>query len=215
MAYSNLQGAQDQIGAPKSYFRVSQPPTNFRTYVASMSSIIDSKPSNIKEANVKQMWQDAITEEYNSIMKNDVWEIIPNPMEKSVTDFRWLFKIKHAANGSIRNYKAKFVAKGFSLREGVDCENTFAPVPMYTSIQVIMSIALVFGWTLYQMDIKTAFSNVVIEEEIYINQCYKHNNQYNNNNNNSIIRLLKSQRTHNSSPRDQPIHISISSQGSL
>jgi hypothetical protein len=87
-----------------------------------------------------------------------------------VVDSRWLYKVKHAVDGSIEKYKAQFVARGFSQREGVDYEETFAPVARYTSIRTIMSLASVFGWQLYQMDVKTTFLNGVIEEEVYINQ---------------------------------------------
>jgi hypothetical protein len=59
-------------------------------------------------------WVDAMTEEYQSIMKNKVWEIVPRLKNKDGVSYRWLFKIKHAANGSIEKYKEKFVARGFS-----------------------------------------------------------------------------------------------------
>jgi hypothetical protein len=103
-------------------------------------------------------------------MKNDVWEIVSRPEGKSVIDSRWLYKVKHATDGSIEKYKAKFIARGFSQREGVDYEETFALVARYTSIRTIMSLASIFGWSLYQMDVKTAFLNGLIEEEVYINQ---------------------------------------------
>ena len=68
-----------------------------------------------------------MTEEYQSIMKNDVWDIVPKPEGKSVVSSKWIYKIKHAAKGSIEKYKARFVARGFSQREGIDYEETLAP----------------------------------------------------------------------------------------
>ena len=65
-----------------------------------------------------------MVEEYHSIMKNDVWEIVPRPEGKSVVTSRWLYKIKHGADGSIEKYKARFVTKGFSQKEGVDYDET-------------------------------------------------------------------------------------------
>ena len=59
-------------------------------------------------------------EEYNSIMKNDVWEVVPRPKEKSVVTSKWLYKIKHAADGSIEKYKARFVTRGFTQKEGIE-----------------------------------------------------------------------------------------------
>ena len=73
-------------------------------------------------------------EEYASIIKNNVWEVVPRPEGKSVVTSRWLYKIKHAADGSIEKFKARFVARGFSQIEGVHYDETFAPVAQYTSI---------------------------------------------------------------------------------
>jgi hypothetical protein len=67
-------------------------------------------------------------EEYASIMKNDVWEVVPRPEDKRVVGSKWIYKVKHAADGSMDKYKARFVAKRFSQREGVDYKETFAPV---------------------------------------------------------------------------------------
>jgi hypothetical protein len=111
-----------------------------------------------------------MTEEYQSIMKNEVWEIVPRPKDKDVVSFRLLFKIKHAADGSIEKYKASIVAHGFSQKEGIDYEETFAPVARYTSIRTIIALAAKMKWKLHQMDVKTAFLNGVIEEEVYIEQ---------------------------------------------
>jgi hypothetical protein len=87
-----------------------------------------------------------------------------------VVTSKWLYKIKHAADGSIEKFKARFVARGFSQKEGIDYEETVAPVARYTSIRATMAIAAKMGWTLHQMDIKTAFLNGVIEEEVYVEQ---------------------------------------------
>jgi hypothetical protein len=107
-------------------------------------------------------------EEYNSIMKNDVWEVVPRPEGKSLVTSKWLYKLKHASYDIIKKYKARFVARGFSQFEGVDYDETFAPVVRYTSIRVVISIAAEMGWKIHQMDVKTAFLNGLIEEEAYI-----------------------------------------------
>ena len=106
-----------------------------------MNNILDSEPSNYDEAAGQQCWKEAMMEEYESIMKNDVWEIVLRPEGKSVVTSKWIFKIKHAADGSIDKYKARFVARGFSQKEGVDYEETFAPVARYTSIRSIIALA--------------------------------------------------------------------------
>eukprot|EP00253_Pinus_taeda_P036516 PITA_36516 len=107
-------------------------------------------------------------EKYQSIMKNDVWEIVSRPKGKSVVTSKRIYKMKHIVDGSIEKYKARFVAREFSQKEGEDYEETFAPVTRYTFIRTIISIASIMGWKLHQMDVKTAFLNGVIEEEVYI-----------------------------------------------
>jgi hypothetical protein len=69
-----------------------------------------------------------MTEEYQSILKNDVWDIVPRPKGKSVVTSKWIYKIKHAVDGSVEKYKARFVARRFSQVEGIDYEETFAHV---------------------------------------------------------------------------------------
>ena len=109
-------------------------------------------------------------EEYQLIMKNDVWDIVPKPKGKSVVSSKWIYKIKNVADGSIEKYKARFVARGFSQKEGIYYEDTFAPVARYTSIRTIMALASMMKWSLHYMDVKITFLNGVIEEEVYIEQ---------------------------------------------
>ena len=101
-------------------------------------------------------------------IKNDVWDIVPKLEGKSVVSSKWIYKIKHVVDGSIEKYKARFVARGFSQKEGIDYEETFALVEKYTSIRTIMALASMMKWSLHQMDVKTSFLNGVIEEEVYI-----------------------------------------------
>jgi hypothetical protein len=82
-----------------------------------------------------------MVEEYTSIMKNDVWDIVSGLEGKLIMSSRWLYKIKHVADGYIEKFKVKFVARGFSQREGVDYEETFSPVARYTSIRAVVSLA--------------------------------------------------------------------------
>jgi uncharacterized protein (DUF1330 family) len=88
-------------------------------------------------------------EEHQSIMKNDAWEIMPRPKEKSVVTSKWVYKIKHAADRSVDKYKASFIARGFSQKEGEYYDETFALVIRYTSIRAIISLAASMGWSLH------------------------------------------------------------------
>ena len=160
-----LKDAQEHVEAPRRSFRESRPP---QKYMALMCDIFE--PTSFEEASKQQVWQDAMKEEYSSIMRNDVWDVVPRPEGKSVVTSKWIYKIKHAADDSVEKFKARFVARGFSQIEGVDYEETFAPVARYTSIRTVISIAAEMRWRIYQMDVKTAFLNGVIEEEVYIEQ---------------------------------------------
>jgi hypothetical protein len=113
--------------APRSVVRERRPPKKFLNYMALMSSIIDAKPSSFEEATYQQVWWDAMVEEYTSIMRNDVWDIVSRPEGKSVVSSKWLYKIKHVVDGSIDNFKVRFVARGFSQKEGVDYKEKFSP----------------------------------------------------------------------------------------
>jgi hypothetical protein len=142
----------------------------FSSYMALMCDLLETEPTCFEEAIQKKGWANAMIEEYQSIINNDVWEIVPRPKSKDVVSSKWLFKIKHATDGSIEKYKARFFARGFSQKEGIDYEETFAPVARYTSIRTIIALAAKMKWKLHQMDVKTAFLNGVIEEEVYIEQ---------------------------------------------
>jgi hypothetical protein len=87
-----------------------------------------------------------------------------------VVSSKWLFKIKHVADGSIEKHKERFISRGFSQKEGIDYEETFAPVARYTSIRTIIALATKMKWKLHHMDVKTTFLNGVIDEEVYIEQ---------------------------------------------
>jgi hypothetical protein len=143
-------------------------PKPFSNYMDLMCDLLDEEPTCFEEAIQKKEWADARTEEYQSIIKNNEWEIVPRPKSKNVVSKKWLFKIKHATDGSIEKYKARFVARGFFQKEGIDYEETFAPIAIYTSIRTIIALAANIKWKLHQMDVKTTFLNGVIEEEVYI-----------------------------------------------
>ena len=129
-----------------------------------MCDLVDQEPTSYEEDAQKKEWVEEIMEEYQSIMKNVVWDIVHKPENKSVVSSKWIYKIKHFADRSIEKYKARFVARGFSQKEGIDYEETFTLVARYTSIRTIMALASMMKWDLHQMDVKPTFLNGVIEE---------------------------------------------------
>eukprot|EP00253_Pinus_taeda_P003278 PITA_03278 len=108
-----------------------------------MSKIIQNKPSSFSNAIKHQVWKDDMTEEYDSIMKNDVWEVVPRPQDKTIVTSKWLYEIKHAADGSTEKY---------------------------TTIHSIIALVASQGWNLHQMDVKTVFLHGSIKEEVYVEQ---------------------------------------------
>jgi len=103
------------------------------------------EPPSFEEATKLQVWKDAMLEEYNSILSNGVWEVIPRPQGKSVVTSKWIYKVKFSADGSIEKCKARFVARGFSQKEGISYDETFAPIARYNSIRVTISLASTLG----------------------------------------------------------------------
>ena len=106
-----------------------------------MCDRVDKEPTCLEVVVQNKEWVEAMTKEYQSIMKNDVWEIVLNPEGKSVVSSKWIYKIKHTTDVSNKKCKARFVARGFSQKEGINYEETFAPVARCTSIRTIMALA--------------------------------------------------------------------------
>ena len=96
-----MKEAEEFVGSPRREVRVSKAPERFSSYMAMVTCLRESKPSMFEVASAHQVWKDAMMEEYNSIMKNGVWEIVLRPEGKSMVTSKWLYKIKHVANGSV------------------------------------------------------------------------------------------------------------------
>jgi len=104
-----------------------------------------------------------MVEEYDSIVQNNVSDVVLRLEEKPVVSSRWIYKVKQVVDSSVENHKARFVARGFSQVEGIDYDETFALVSRYSSIRSILSLSSQMGWRIHQMDVKTAFLNRMIK----------------------------------------------------
>ncbi|KAK4401281.1 Retrovirus-related Pol polyprotein from transposon RE1 [Sesamum angolense] len=109
-------------------------------------------------------------EEIKMIEKNNTWELADRPKDKEVIGVKWIYKTKLNADGSIQKHKARLVAKGYSQLPGIDYTETFAPVARLDTIRALIAIAANKKWKIYQMDVKSAFLNGYIDEEIYVEQ---------------------------------------------
>ena len=101
---------------------------------------------------------------------NNVWELVDLPLKCKTIGNKWVLKVKRKVDGSIDRYKARLVAKGYTQREGIDYEDTFSLVVRFASIRLVLSIVAKQDLELFQMDVKTAFLNGELDEEIYIAQ---------------------------------------------
>ncbi|GJW20893.1 retrotransposon protein, putative, ty1-copia subclass [Tanacetum coccineum] len=131
------------------------------------------EPANYKTAMLdpdKVIWQGAMDEEMNSMKVNEVWtEVDPLPNAKIVRS-KWLFKKKTDMDGEVYTYKARLVAKGFTQTYGVDYEEIFSPVADIRAIRILIAIAAYYDYEIWQMDVKTAFLNGRLDEDIYMEQ---------------------------------------------
>ena len=115
-------------------------------------------------------WFEAMKEEMNSMESNRVWDLVDLFPGRKTIGNKWVLNIKHKVDGIIDRYKARLVAKGYIKQEGIEYEETFSLVVRFTSIRLILAIVSRMDLELYQMDVKTAFLNGELDEEIYMDQ---------------------------------------------
>ncbi|KAL9434213.1 hypothetical protein AB3S75_015674 [Citrus x aurantiifolia] len=107
-------------------------------------------------------------EEMRALEKNATWEKVDLPDGKTTVGCKWVFTVKYNSDGSLERYKARLVAKGFTQTYGVDYSETFSPVAKLNTVRVLLSIAANLDWPLNQLDVKNAFLNGDLEEEVYM-----------------------------------------------
>jgi hypothetical protein len=128
------------------------------------------EPKNVKDALTDPTWIQAMQEELNQFHRNDVWELVKRPPGENIIGTKWIYKNKVDENGVIVRNKARLVAQGYTQVEGIDFEETFAPVARLESIRLLLAVSCHLGFKLYQMDVKSAFLNGVINEQVYVAQ---------------------------------------------
>ncbi|RVW78512.1 Retrovirus-related Pol polyprotein from transposon TNT 1-94 [Vitis vinifera] len=134
---------------------------------------IEEDPKTYKEAMASRdvaFWKEAINDEMDSIMSNQTWELVDLPPGSKPIGCKWVFRRKYHTDGMIQTFKARLVAKGFKQREGIDYFDTYAPVARTTSIRILFALASIHNLFVHQMDVKTAFLNGDLNEEVYMEQ---------------------------------------------
>lgn len=134
----------------------------------SITSNIPKSLNEIKSLNDRNQWEKAVREELNSLKKNNTWTLVPKPSNKNIVDCKWIFTIKNDVSGQPSRYKARLVARGFSQEYLSDYNETFAPVARIASFRFLISYANQYNLLIHHMDVKTAFLNGTLKEEIYM-----------------------------------------------
>ncbi|GJR84951.1 retrovirus-related pol polyprotein from transposon TNT 1-94 [Tanacetum coccineum] len=128
------------------------------------------KPKNFKMAMIEDCWFQAMQDEIHEFDRLEVWELVPRPIYVMVIALKWIYKVKLDEYGDVLKNKARLVAKGYRQEEGIDFEESFAPVARIEAIRIFIANAATKNMIIYQMDVKTAFLNGDLQEEVFVSQ---------------------------------------------
>ena len=115
-------------------------------------------------------WREAVNDEMDSVLSNNTWVLVDLSPGSNTIGCKWVFTRKYRTDGTIQTFKVRLVAKGFKQREGIDYFDTYALVVRITSIRVLIVLASIYKLVIHQMDVKTAFLNGDLDEEVYMDQ---------------------------------------------
>ncbi|GJS92279.1 retrovirus-related pol polyprotein from transposon TNT 1-94 [Tanacetum coccineum] len=139
----------------------------FCYYDAFLTSV---EPKTYKDALTQSCWIEAMQEELNEFERLEVWELVPPPDKVMVITLKWIYKVKLDELGGILKNKARLVARRYRQEEGIDFEESFAPVARLEVVWIFLAFAAHMNMIVYQMDVKTAFLNGILREEVYVSQ---------------------------------------------
>ena len=128
------------------------------------------EPKKVDEALQDADWVNSMHEELHQFVRNDVWELVPRPKDINVIGTKWIFKNKSDEHGTVIRNKSRLVAQGYTQVEGINFDETFAPITRLESIRILLTIASHLNFKLYQMDVKSAFLYGMLQEEVYVEQ---------------------------------------------
>nr|KYP70921.1 Retrovirus-related Pol polyprotein from transposon TNT 1-94 [Cajanus cajan] len=160
---SSSPGIRYPLDSVISYNRLSHP---FRHFIMSISLL--TEPKSYAEASKSDCWIKAMTDEITALEANNTWTVTSLPPHKTAIGCKWIYKVKHHADGSVERHKARLVAKGYTQLEGLDFLDTFAPVAKLTTVHLLLSLAAIHNWFLKQLDINNAFLHGDLNEEVYM-----------------------------------------------
>uniref|UniRef100_A0A2N9FUY7 Reverse transcriptase Ty1/copia-type domain-containing protein n=2 Tax=Fagus sylvatica TaxID=28930 RepID=A0A2N9FUY7_FAGSY len=153
---------------PRRSHRVSTLPSHLRDFHCFSAFATLHEPHTFREASFDPLWQQAMKEELDALLKTGTCDLVDLPAGKSAIGCKWVYKIKTRSDGTVDRYKARLVAKGFTQEYGIDYEETFAPVARLSSVRTLIAVSASQHWPLFQMDVKNAFLNGELTEEVYM-----------------------------------------------
>ncbi|KAD5507479.1 hypothetical protein E3N88_15182 [Mikania micrantha] len=171
---SNTSGSSSSDQGPQGYRTLSD--TYARANIVKLDAedalmfLNEEDPTKYSEAVKKAEWRQAMEVEWNSIVKNRTWKLTDLPQGQKSIGLRWVFKLKRDADGKPVKHKARLVAKGYVQKQGIDFEEAFAPVARMETIRLLLALSASRGWEVHHLDVKSAFLNGELEEEVYVNQ---------------------------------------------
>jgi len=130
----------------------------------------EDEPTCYSQASKNPEWRAAMNNEFDALLKNGTWSLVPFSPQMNVVGSKWVFRIKRKANGDIERYKARLVAKGFHQQPGIDFAETYSPVVKPITIRTVLSIAVSAGWEIRQVDVSNAFLHGLLQETVYMAQ---------------------------------------------
>ncbi len=139
-------------------------------YAYMVRVIQEVEPTCFEHAIRNPKWDNAMDEEMAALDANATWELVVLPKDKKIIGCKWVYKVKHNADGSVSRYKARLVAKGYAQTYGIDYEETYSPIAKMTIVKAIIAMEAAKGWSLHQMDVKNAFLHGDLQEEVYMKQ---------------------------------------------
>jgi hypothetical protein len=129
-----------------------------------------AEPASLEEGESQPCWHSAMVEEIKAIEGNHTWELTELPEGRRAIGVKWVFKVKKNEAGVVVRHKARLVVKGYSQRQGVDYEEVFAPVARLEAVRLLIALAAHQSWEVHHLDIKSAFLNGELNEEVYVAQ---------------------------------------------
>ncbi|WKA08247.1 hypothetical protein VitviT2T_025985 [Vitis vinifera] len=129
-----------------------------------------TEPRTYSRASKNDSWVQAMNSEYQALLRNNTWSLVPPPSSAHIVGCRWIYKLKYRPDGSIDRHKARLVAQGFTQTPRIDYFDTFSPVVKPCTIRLILALAVSFQWSVWQLDVENAFLNGDLEEEVFMTQ---------------------------------------------